>query len=189
MDPMAAADISQNMTAAMPKNVKAGGMMLALLMTVVTFTAADCPDAGIRCRIPASDADTTVSTAACPLACSVRVLPKAAVCQPPLRIKGSSSGCSGGGSASGGATGDVPTGMININGMYYNSETDSDQTTFAVIGDITGQCYNAIEGKSNRSFAPFTWPDSKLVCNTCYGHTRTHATKKIAKSLRYQSKG
>ncbi|KAL0046083.1 hypothetical protein WJX82_001926 [Trebouxia sp. C0006] len=54
-----ASDTSQNMTAAMPKNVKAGGMMLALLMAVVTFTAADCPDAGIRCRIPASDADTT----------------------------------------------------------------------------------------------------------------------------------
>ncbi len=58
---MAAAGKSQNMTAAMPKNVKAGFMVLALLMTLVTFTAADCPDAGIRCRIPASDADTTVT--------------------------------------------------------------------------------------------------------------------------------
>jgi hypothetical protein len=74
--PMAAADISQNMTAAMPKNVKAGFMVLALLMTFVTFTAADCPDAGIRCRIPASDADTTVSAVACPHTCSARVLPK-----------------------------------------------------------------------------------------------------------------
>ncbi len=76
MDPMTAADISQNMTAAMPKNVKAGFMVLALLMTFVTFIAADCPDAGIRCRIPASDADTTVSAAACLHTCSVRVLPK-----------------------------------------------------------------------------------------------------------------
>ncbi len=97
-------------------------------------------------------------------------------------MQGSSSGCSGGGSVSGGATGEVPTGMISINGMCYNSETDSDKTTFAVIGDITiGQCYNAIEGKSNRSFAPLAWPDSKMVCNTCYGHVRTHATNNFAK--------
>ena len=80
--------------------------------------------------------------------------------------------------------GDVPTGMISINGMCYNSETDSDQTTFAVIGDITiGQCYNAIEGKSNSAFAPRTPPDSKSVCNTCDMHVRTHATKNIAKLL------
>ncbi|KAL0046258.1 hypothetical protein WJX82_007269 [Trebouxia sp. C0006] len=122
MGPMAFAEIarlSQVMTAAiMPKAFKAGFMVFALLTTLVTFTAADCPDAGIRCRIPASDADTT----------------------------GSSSGCSGGGSASGGAMEDVPTGMISINGMCYTSETDSDQTTFAVIGDITiGQCYDALQ--------------------------------------------
>ena len=55
---------------------------------------------------------------------------------------------------------DVPTGMISINGMCYTSETDSDQTTFAVIGDITiGQCYDALQGKSKRSCAPSTWPD------------------------------
>ncbi len=80
MGPTAAADIarlSQVMTAAiMPKAFKAGFMVLALLMTFVTFTAADCPDAGIRCRIPASDADTTVSAAACPHTCPVHVLPR-----------------------------------------------------------------------------------------------------------------
>ncbi len=105
--------------------------------------------------------------------CTCTRAAEAAGSQPSLCKQGSSSGCSGGGSASGGATGDVPTGMISINGMCYNSETDSDQTTFAVIGDITiGQCYNAIEGKSNRSSAPRTssWPASKSVCNTCYGH-------------------
>ncbi len=67
MDPMAFAEIarlSQVMTAAiMPKGIKAGFMVFALLMTLVTFTGADCPDAGIRCRIPASDADTTVIAA------------------------------------------------------------------------------------------------------------------------------
>ena len=64
MGPVAAAEIArliQVMTAAiMPKAFKAGFMVLALLLTFVTFTVADCPDAGIRCRIPASDADTTV---------------------------------------------------------------------------------------------------------------------------------
>ncbi len=45
--------------------------------------------------------------------------------------------------------------MISINGMCYNSETDSDKTTFAVIGDITiGQCYDALQGKSKSFFAP-----------------------------------
>ncbi len=65
------------MTAAiMPKAFKAALVMLALLMTFVTFTAADCPDAGIRCRIPASDADTTASATACPNTCSLHVLSK-----------------------------------------------------------------------------------------------------------------
>ncbi len=80
MGPMAFAEIarlSQVMTAAiMPKAIKAGFMVFALLMTLVTFTAADCPDAGIRCRIPASDADTTVSAAAWPRTCSLQVLPE-----------------------------------------------------------------------------------------------------------------
>ena len=80
MGPMAFADIarlSQVMTAAiMPKAFKAGFMVFALLTTLVTFTAADCPDAGIRCRIPASDADTTVSATACPHTCPVHVLAK-----------------------------------------------------------------------------------------------------------------
>ncbi len=71
------AGLNPVMTAAiMPKAFKAGLVMLALLMTFVTFTAADCPDAGIRCRIPASDADTTVSAAAWPHTCPVYVLPK-----------------------------------------------------------------------------------------------------------------
>ena len=64
MDLVAAAEVArliQVMTAAiMPKAFKAGFMVLALLLTFVTFTVADCPDAGIRCRIPASDADTMV---------------------------------------------------------------------------------------------------------------------------------
>ena len=80
MGPMAFAEIarlSQVMTAAiMPKAFKAGFMVFALLTTLVTFTAADCPDAGIRCRIPASDADTTVSATACPHTCPVHVLAK-----------------------------------------------------------------------------------------------------------------
>jgi len=75
---MAAAEIARLnpvMTAAItPKAFKAF-MVLALLMSLVTFTAADCPDAGIRCRIPASDADTTVSgLASYPV--RVHVLPK-----------------------------------------------------------------------------------------------------------------
>lgn len=65
------------MTAAiMPKAFKAGLVMLALLVTFMTFTAADCPDVDVRCRIPASDADTTASPTACPNTCSVPVLSK-----------------------------------------------------------------------------------------------------------------
>jgi len=60
---MAFADIaSQAMSAAtVSKACKPNVLMLILLMTFVSFSAADCPDADVRCRIPASDADTTVT--------------------------------------------------------------------------------------------------------------------------------
>ncbi len=56
-------------------------------------------------------------------------------------MQGSSSGCSAGATASGTAEG----GEVSINGMCYSTETDSDSTTYAVIGTITiGQCYDAL---------------------------------------------
>ncbi len=50
--------------ATVSKACKPNVLMLILLMTFVSFSAADCPDADVRCRIPASDADTTVTTMA-----------------------------------------------------------------------------------------------------------------------------
>ena len=61
--------------ATVSKACKPNVLMLILLMTFVSFSAADCPDADVRCRIPASDADTTVSgLASYPV--RVHVLPK-----------------------------------------------------------------------------------------------------------------
>ncbi|KAK9797376.1 hypothetical protein WJX73_007318 [Symbiochloris irregularis] len=55
----------------------------------------------------------------------------------------STMGCSLDGSGS--VTADVPT--VSISGHCYKTETDSDGTMFADIGEITiGQCFDAFQG-------------------------------------------
>lgn len=66
--------------------------------------------------------------------------------------------------------------MISINGMCYDSETDSDQTTYAVIGDITiGQCYDILQGNSKTFIAPTYLAIAASLCKISILMYSTHA--------------
>eukprot|EP00798_Chlamydomonas_sp_ICE-L_P024849 gene24849-10506_t len=94
-------------------------LFLGAVFSAPLHASADCPDAGIRCRIPVQNTGSTVS----------------------------SNGCEGGSDVTGTVDGAGPSGSVSINGKCFNSFTSAENTEYVVIGSITiGQCYDLFQG-------------------------------------------
>jgi LysM repeat protein len=94
-------------------------LLVLLACSLAAVAKADCPDAGIRCRIPIANVGSS----------------------------GTENGCSVTGDAKATITGEIPSATLSVGGTCYQKVTTSDKATYLVVGTISiGQCYNLFQG-------------------------------------------